>query len=59
MADKFKFKYLSRDKDTGISYEKLVQEQAKIQEKLQQIQENNLEMFSWEDQKEAENFLES
>ena len=29
MADKFKFKYLSRDKDTGISYEKLVQEQAK------------------------------
>ena len=29
MADKFKFKYLSRDTDTGISYEKLVQEQAK------------------------------
>ena len=29
MAGKFKFKYLSKDKDTGVSYEKLVQEQAK------------------------------
>lgn len=29
MADKFKFRYLSRDNDSGISYEKLVQEQAK------------------------------
>ena len=29
MADKFKFKYLSRDNDKGISYEKLVEEQAK------------------------------
>lgn len=29
MASKFKFRYLSRDSDTGISYEKLVEEQAK------------------------------
>lgn len=29
MADKFKFKYLSQDSDTGVSYDKLVQEQVK------------------------------